>query len=51
MKGTIVAIMLFFGLNGCQEVSSPPPNILWITVEDISTNLGCYGDSLAYTPT
>ena len=27
-----------------------PPNILWITCEDISPNLGCYGDPLAYTP-
>jgi uncharacterized sulfatase len=50
MNGNIIALMIFLGLNGCQEVSSPPPNILWITVEDISTNLGCYGDSLAYTP-
>ena len=27
------------------------PNILWITCEDISPNLGCYGDSFATTPT
>lgn len=26
------------------------PNILWITVEDMSPNLGCYGDSYATTP-
>ena len=26
------------------------PNILWITCEDISPNLGCYGDSYAQTP-
>jgi arylsulfatase A-like enzyme len=26
------------------------PNILWITCEDIGPNLGCYGDSSAYTP-
>ena len=39
------------GLNGCQENLSSPPNILWITVEDISPNLGCYGDPLAHTPT
>ena len=25
-------------------------NILWITCEDISANLGCYGDSFARTP-
>ncbi len=27
-----------------------PPNILWITVEDMSPTLGCYGDSFARTP-
>lgn len=26
------------------------PNILWITVEDMSANLGCYGDDYATTP-
>jgi uncharacterized sulfatase len=26
------------------------PNVLWITCEDISPNLGCYGDSYAVTP-
>jgi len=27
------------------------PNVLWITCEDISPNLGCYGDRHAVTPT
>jgi uncharacterized sulfatase len=27
-----------------------PPNILWITCEDMSPDLGCYGDSWARTP-
>ncbi len=27
------------------------PNILWISCEDISPNLGCYGDRYASTPT
>jgi N-sulfoglucosamine sulfohydrolase len=31
--------------------AAPQPNILWITCEDISPNLGCYGDSFARTPT
>ena len=26
------------------------PNILWITCEDMSPNLGCYGDTYAVTP-
>jgi uncharacterized sulfatase len=27
-----------------------PPNILWITCEDTSPDLGCYGDAYAVTP-
>jgi len=27
------------------------PNLLWITCEDMSANLGCWGDSYARTPT
>ncbi len=27
------------------------PNILWLSCEDISPNLGCYGDKFARTPT
>ena len=27
-----------------------PPNILWITTEDMGTQLGCYGDAHAHTP-
>ncbi|MCU6707759.1 sulfatase-like hydrolase/transferase [Paenibacillus sp. J5C_2022] len=26
------------------------PNILWITLEDTSPRMGCYGDPLARTP-
>ncbi len=29
---------------------SAPPNILWITAEDMSPTLGCYGDEFATTP-
>lgn len=28
----------------------PRPNILWLTAEDMSPNLGCYGDADAITP-
>ncbi|GMU91522.1 MAG: hypothetical protein AMXMBFR4_05800 [Candidatus Hydrogenedentota bacterium] len=27
------------------------PNILWLSCEDMSAHLGCYGDPLAHTPT
>ena len=29
---------------------APRPHLLWITAEDISPNLGCYGDPYAVTP-
>ena len=32
------------------ERSQKPPNILWITCEDISAHLGCYGFDYAATP-
>lgn len=46
---------------GCNQSTQKPekkkktgknqlPNILWISTEDISPALGCYGDSLARTP-
>ena len=53
-------ILMFFFIFNCSlflccsnpvEEEKKLPNILWITVEDISPNLGCYGDPLANTPT
>jgi arylsulfatase A-like enzyme len=32
------------------EISEQRPNILWISTEDFSPHLGCYGDPLAQTP-
>ncbi|MEM1137484.1 MAG: sulfatase [Bacteroidota bacterium] len=32
------------------EKQKPPLNILWITNEDMSPHLGCYGDTIARTP-
>ena len=31
-------------------LAADPPNIVWIVTEDISPNLGCYGDPDAITP-
>ena len=33
-----------------QEPALKRPNILWISLEDISPDLGCYGDAYAITP-
>ena len=43
--------LFFLGCSNASKEEKKPPNILWITVEDISPDLGCYGDSLAHTPT
>ena len=32
------------------ETAAQRPNILWFTCEDMSANLGCYGDTYARTP-
>lgn len=45
-RSVLVTILL-----ASTAVADDRPNILWITCEDISPNLGCYGDSFATTPT
>jgi len=37
-------------LNAAETAGPQRPNILWISTEDISPDLGCYGDSYAVTP-
>lgn len=34
----------------CSTELAKKPNILWITCEDISPHLGCYGEEYAFTP-
>jgi len=54
----VVAVLWLVGPVGTPSLSwaenaqavPPRPNILWITAEDMSANLGCYGDSYATTP-
>jgi len=36
--------------NAAGSPNQPKPNILWISVEDISSHLGCYGEEFAITP-
>ena len=52
MKSTVgriciafVSIFLTLGIGAAEQ-----PNILWITAEDMSPTLGCYGDLVANTP-
>ncbi len=45
-----LAAHLVPGPTVAQSTGAPRPNILWITSEDNSPYLGCYGDSQALTP-
>ena len=61
MKNTSLLSILFIvaSLMSCKQKAERAeffgfdyqPNILWITCEDMSPHLGCYGDVLARTPT
>jgi N-sulfoglucosamine sulfohydrolase len=46
----LMGLTFLFSCSGVKNTDLPPPNILWITAEDISPYLGCYGDSNATTP-
>lgn len=52
MKSTNSSLLLFFlvFLVACSDKELPPPNILWISAEDIGPAFGCYGDEFATTP-
>ncbi len=47
---SLVLLMLCVGASA-DEATAARPNVLWISVEDISPDLGCYGDKHAVTPT
>src|SRR5574340_595561 len=49
-RQVIAASAIFPLLERRSPARSPRPNILWITCEDLSPILGCYGDRYAYTP-
>lgn len=47
----IFSAIITIGFSGCQEkIPQELPNILWLTSEDNSPFLGCYGDEFATTP-
>lgn len=49
MKSKFLIIALGYLLVG-NAIGQERPNIVWIVSEDNSPLLGCYGDSVAYTP-
>lgn len=50
---TVIALLVLLPANAPKGKSAAAsrPNILWISAEDISPDLGCYGDDYARTPT
>ena len=46
---TFVAFLLV-SINSCNEAQKQRPNILWITIEDWSPDLSCYGTKGIFTP-
>src|SRR5262245_20351527 len=44
------ALLLCVAALGGRAVAAERPNVLWITCEDMSPTLGCYGDACARTP-
>jgi uncharacterized sulfatase len=46
----LLQLLLAFAGVAATAVAAERPNILWISLEDISPDLGCYGDAYAVTP-
>src|SRR5688500_13865452 len=51
MRLVLALLFLAVLLSFCSAShAGKPPNILWISAEDLSPDLGCYGDDYAVTP-
>ena len=46
----VFSILLLQISCSTKDRTEQKPNILWIVADDLGTDLGCYGDSLVYTP-
>jgi len=45
-----LSVVSLLSINTTAQQPHKQPNILWISTEDISPHLGCYGDPVAITP-
>ena len=50
MKRIVLIAFFFVIFEEVTEVLANRPNILWLSAEDISPHIGCYGDNNAITP-
>ena len=50
MKPIVLVVLFFVTFGEFTEVLAKRPNILWLSAEDISPHIGCYGDNNAITP-
>jgi uncharacterized sulfatase len=46
----LLTVLAALAVLPCAPAAERGPNILWITAEDMNSNLGCYGDAFARTP-
>jgi arylsulfatase A-like enzyme len=50
MTRTLALLLVLAGAARSAQDPAARPNVLWVTCEDISPNLGCFGDPYAVTP-
>jgi len=46
----VITVITFYIALGCKQKASPP-NVLFIAIDDLRPELGCYGNPIAQTPT
>ena len=51
MKTPILLAALILASTSTLTAAERKPNVLFIAVDDMNNDLGCYGDPLAQTPT
>lgn len=50
LKSILLLFVIVSGYFPASKAASSKPNILWIVANDLSTDLGCYGNSQVSTP-
>lgn len=50
-RAIVFTFAIVIGASVASAAPTTKPNILWLTCEDMSPNLGCYGDAYTISPT